>query len=357
MNANQLKEWLKEDTSRIEKLMESLGIHSIWRSSNDELRGAPPDTNNATSVSVNTETLFCTHYSTDIFRGDIFQLIEHFKKISFGDSFRFAKSVFGLSGKFVKEDKVDPLHVFKKLRKGHSKVITNLDELEVPKFGNEALSEFVILPHIKLFHEGITTQTQELFRIGYDPNQDRIIFPHFYYSDKNAVVGITGRTLRGAVEMEEFKIPKYWNYIKGYKKMYNLYGFSHNIEYIIQDGLLVIFEAEKSVLKEASMTRNQGHGVSTGGHELSAVQAQIILQNTPADVEIVLAYDKDVMMMKDEDGKDIGEEFLIKQCSKLSKYRKTSYIFDKYNILGKTDSPVDKGVKIWNYLLKYRTQL
>src|SRR5690606_9701134 len=135
-------------------------------------------------------------------------------------------------------------------------------------------------------------------------------------------------------EMDDFKIPKYFNFIKGYKKMYNLYGFSHAVQNLEESKMLVIFEAEKSTQKQFSMTRNKGYSCSVGGHELSDIQVQIILQNTPADTEVVIAFDKDVMLMKDDDGKDIGEEHLINTCRKISKYRKASYIWDTYNILG-----------------------
>lgn len=355
MNSNQLKDYLREDIERIERVLEAIGISDVWRTGS-ELRGAPPNSRNHTAVSVNCDTLYCKHYSAEVFRGDIFQLIQHFRKEDFSSSFRFVLSLFGLSGKFVKEEKKDPLAMFKQIRKKNH-IITNLNEIEVPKFGLETLEDFAILPHLNLFYEGITTQTQEIFKVGYDPINDRIIFPHFSYDDINAIVGLTGRTLRSPEEMEQFKIPKYWNYIKGYMKMYNLYGFSHSLPYIIENNMLIIFEAEKSVQKQWSMTRNQGFSASVGGHELSQVQVQIILQNTPADVEVVIAFDRDVQDMKDDDGKPIGEEFLINTCNKISKYRKTSYTWDTYDLLGEKDSPIDKGVRVWNHLLKYRKTL
>lgn len=357
MNAQQFKEYLSEDIERIETLLDAVGCHQIWRAGS-EVRSAPPNGSNHTAVSVNVDTLFVKYYREgETFYGDIFQLMGLFRNEGFKESFKFALGLFGLSGKFVKDNRIDPIARLKAIRK-QTKIITDIKELEIPKFGYEALSDFVLLPHMQLFYEGITPQTQEIFKVGYDYKQDRIVFPHFSFDDINSVVGITGRTLRSSEEMKQFKIPKYYNYIKGYKKMYNLYGFSHNIEFIIKDGLLVIFEAEKSVQKESSMTRNQGHGVSTGGHELSEIQVSIILQNTPPDTEIVIAYDKDVMTMKHEKtGEPIGEQFLIDTCKKISRFRKTGYIWDTYNILGEKDSPVDKGVKVWNYLLKYRKKV
>lgn len=354
MNAKEFKEYIKEDIERVEKVLESAGCHKIWRS-RDEIRSAPPDGENHTSISVNIDTLYCQHYKEGSpFRGDIISLVQTLRNESFSSAFRFLKSVFGISSKFDKSSvKADPLSLFKGIRRG-KKDNTDIKDIDVDMFGREALADFVMLPHINLFYEGITTQTQEVFNVSYDPLTDRIVFPHFHYSSKDIVVGMTGRTLRSDEEMKQFKIPKYWNFIKGYKKMYNLYGFSHNIEFIVRDGLIIIYEAEKSVMKESSMTRNEGHGVAVGGHELSPQQVQIILQNTPADVEVVIAFDKDVMTMKDDDGEDIGEQYLIDTCKRFSKYRKASYIFDTYNILGEKDSPVDKGVKIWNHLLKYR---
>lgn len=353
MNAEQLKEWLKEDLERIEKLLELSGCQHIWRTGG-EIRSTTPDGTNATAVSVNTDTLYCHIYRSKApFGGDILSLIQHFRKENFGQTVKYIKSVFGLSSGYSKVEKVDPLAVFKKIRR-KNRIITDISELEIEKFGMEKLSDYILMPHISLFHEGITLQTQEIFKVGYSPTTDRIIFPHFSYDDINAVVGITGRTLRSKEEIEEFQIPKYFNFIKGYKKMYNLYGFSHSAPNLEESKMLVIFEAEKSVQKQWSMTRNKGYSSSVGGHELSDIQVQIILQNTPHDTEIVIAFDKDVMMMKDEDGKDIGEQYLIDTCNKIAKYRKVSYIFDTYNILGEKDSPVDKGVKIWNHLLKFR---
>ena len=360
MTGEQLKSYLKEDIERIEKVLEESGGHRIWRSSSEEIRCAPPFSENHTAVSVHTDTLYCTVYQAgETWNGDILGLVQKFRDESFSETFRFVRSIFGLSGKYVEEKKkIDPLASFKKIRK-KSKIITSLSELDIEKFNDSKLDGFVMMPHISLFKEGITPQTAEHLNLGFDPVQSRIIFPHYNYDSKEDIVGITGRTTYGEAEMQEFKIPKYFNYIKGYKKMYNLYGFSHSLPFVIENGMLVIFEAEKSVAKLNSMTRNKGFGASTGGHVLSDIQVQIILKYTPPDTEIVIAYDSDVMRMMDEDDKEkhIGEQYLIDTCHKVSKYRKTSYVYDKHNILGDREAPIDRGVKIWNHLLKYRKEV
>ena len=91
-----------------------------------------------------------------------------------------------------------------------------------------------------------------------------------------------------------------------------------------------------------------GYSVSIGGHEISEMQKNFIIKNTTEDTEIIIAFDKDIM--KDE-------SYLVNHCRMFSKYRKTSYVYDKYNIIGEKDSPIDCGYKRWAYLLKHRINI
>lgn len=354
MDANGIKAYLKGDFDKIEKLLDSIGCHKIWESSRGkEIRCASPDGSNKTAISVKMETLSATYFSdkgTSNEITDIISLVGYFKKYNFKDTMRYITSLFGLSKSGFKQ-KEDQLSHFKKHKRKKS---VKLSEIEVEKFPKTMLNNFINLPHYELFKEGIVPQVQEQFNICYDDKLDRILFPHFSFDNKDEIVGISGRTLASKQMIEEFEIPKYWNYIKGYKKMYNLYGFSHNIEYIKESKMLIVFEGEKSVLKNATQRCGKGIAVAVGGHSLSDVQVKIIMQYTPPDTEIVIAYDKDVMTMKDDDGKHIGIEFLEKTCSMISPYRKVSYIYDKHDLLSEKDAPVDKGLKVWQYLLKYR---
>lgn len=357
LNAQDLKDFLSGKTELIEKLLESVGCHSIWYSSEDEIRCASADSTNKTSVVVNTSNLYATHYKEgESVKGDIITLIQHFRKEDFLSSLIYIKSILGIQGGKSRKKTVNPLSEFQSIRKKSSK-ITSLADLDIKKFDKKSLDRFVMQSHINLFYEGILDSTCRLFEVGYDPVMDRIIFPHFNYDDKDVVVGISGRTTLGEDEIKNFNIPKYFNYIKGYQKMSNLYGFSHAIKHANKNKMLIIHEAEKSTLKHFVHKRNEGFSVSTGCHELSPVQVMIILEYTDPDTEIVLSYDKDVMTMKDEDGKLIGEEFLINLLEPLSKFRRTSYVFDKFNILGEKEAPIDRGVKVFDYLIKYRTKM
>ena len=77
------------------------------------------------------------------------------------------------------------------------------------------------------------------------------------------------------------------------------------------------------------------------GHSISDEQVRIIIG---IDVrEIVIAMDKDI---------DIEE--IWHMCEKFYGIRKVSYIYDKYDLLNKKDSPADADNKIYNFLFQYR---
>lgn len=354
MDANGIKDYMRHDFDKIERLLESIGCHKIWESSRGrEVRCASPDGTNKTSISIKMDSLKASHYSSGEKIGtDIIGLVGHFKKYSFPESLRYISAFFGLS-KGTFKAKEDHLSHFKKHKKKTGSGV-KLSEIDVEKFPKTMLNNYIQLPHYELFKEGIVPQVQEQYNICYDDKLDRILFPHFSFDNKDEIVGIAGRTLASKEMMDNFDIPKYWNYIKGYMKMYNLYGFSHAIEHIKKQKCMVIFEAEKSVLKLATFEKGEGYGTAVGCHELSDVQVKIIIQLTPPDTEIVIAFDKDVMTMEDEEGKHIGVEFLEKTCKKLTPYRKVSYIYDKYDILEEKSSPIDEGIKKWEYLFKHR---
>lgn len=356
LNAHEFKDYLLQDDSRIIKLLESLGCHSFWRTG-EEIRCAPEGSENKTAISVRlSKGLSTRHYRlSNDFSGDILGFVQESQGASFKESFSYCLGLFGLSKSFTPTKINDKLSFFKSVR-GSYKKVQDLDDIEIETFGLYKLQEYISGLHINLFYEGILQETAELFRLGVDDRKNRIIFPHFAYNSTNRIVGITGRTLYSEEDMRQFDIPKYWNYIKGYKKMFNLYGFSHALEYAIKNKMLVIFEAEKSVLKNFSQQRNKGFSCAVGGHELSEQQVQIILRNLPRDVEIVIAFDKDIMKeyVLDEKGEKTDELFLERVCSKFPSSSKVSYIVDENNLLGDKDSPIDKGYKVFNELLDQR---
>ena len=135
-------------------------------------------------------------------------------------------------------------------------------------------------------------------------------------------------------------IPKYFGVI-GYPKSMNLYGLYENYEEIQRRGKVVILEGEKSTLKLRSM--GYPIGVALGGHEISREQIKILIG---LNVDIIFALDK-----------DIDKQVSIDMCKEFKGIRNAYYIDDKYDILGEKDAPVDKGLKVWQYLYKNKVKV
>lgn len=231
----------------------------------------------------------------------------------------------------------NPLEIFENIRK---KSNTNTKENYELKFYDESIldqSHYIKLPYIGFVREGILPQVQEEFNVMYDTERNRILFPHRYWSN-GELLGIFGRTANKYYDI--LRIPKYYGVLP-YPKSLNLYGLYENYKSIQEQGYVIVFEGEKSVLK----AKSYGYpvGVSLGGHQLSQEQTRILIG---LDVDIIFALDKDV-----------NEEVSVNMCNEFKGIRNAYYIYDKYGLLGKKDAPIDKGYKIFKYLLKYRKKV
>ena len=123
-----------------------------------------------------------------------------------------------------------------------------------------------------------------------------------------------------------------------YIKTQNLYALNLNKQYILENGIVIVVESEKSVMKLDMY--GFPYAVSVGCHNISDFQKKLLIS---LRCEVVIAFDKDV-----------EEEHILETCKQFSKYTKVSYIKDEYNLLKEKDSPVDRGYKKWCILLKYR---
>lgn len=354
MDAKELKIYLLEDPERVETVLEHYDYSMFWRSG-DEIRCAPPNSENKTACSVRlTEELYSSLYTNEGFHGDIYGMISKTSKESFSNVIKTIKAMFGIAstGKFVKKQDLFS-NVNKYLRKG-----SRSDTFENVKHDATILNKFVDLPHSSFLKEGIAPEVLKTFRVGYDPLKDRITIPHFDWEEHDKIVGISGRTTLSAEDSKLLNVPKYWHYIKGFMKTHNFYGWNQACKFVNEEKKLIIFEAEKSVLKQVTRDLDRRcFSVSVGGHTISEAQVNFILTHTDPDTEIIIAFDKDVMDMTDDLGNEIGEQFLKDICMQIKPYRKTSYIWDGFGLLEGTDSPIDRNVKIWRALLKYRRQL
>lgn len=269
--------------------------------------------------------------------GDIITIVMDIKEIGFRDALRLMHNILDLPFTMnykPEQKKYNPLEVFKRV-----KSYCNGKEYEFKTYDDSVLNDinYTRLPHIDLIKEGISPKVQEEFGITYCGRQNRILFPHRHWSS-GEILGIFGRT---TVEIYDILgIPKYFGVI-GYPKSMNLYGLYENYEEIIKSNAVIIVEGEKSVLKLKSM--NYGNAVALGGHELSLEQQKILIS---LNTDIIFALDK-----------DLDKQISIDMCKEFKGIRNTYYIDDKFDILGEKDAPVDKGLKVWNYLFKNKIKV
>lgn len=348
MQAKELKEYISQDEDRLFSVLQASGFHDIWKASSGEIRCATPHGDNKTGVMIKVDPdLYTAIFSSD-YSGDLLGAIQEVMDTTFSDVIVFVHNVLGIATNSQSKTKIDPLGELKGLA---AKKIKR-DRKSNKKYSEAELGAFIHLPYKTLIEEGISPKVLDQFNICFDPKLNRIIFPHYDWEENDRIVGIKGRTIQTKEELELTGTPKYWNYLTGYKKSHNIYGYNITKQYISAYSNIILFEGEKSVLKEYTFNKGKGCSVALGGHSISNEQVNFILRNVPLDCEIIIAFDKDVMTKEEE-----GEQFLIKEAMKFRPFRKVSYIFDKYNLLDEKDSPIDKGFKVWQYLMKYRKEV
>ena len=342
MTATELKKYIYEK-KKIEFVLEKIGCGNIVYHNNKDYYSCSNaiggDCNNPSAINIkNNKNLNYRNYTRDVSYDDgedLISLVQYNKQMDFIEAFKYLHDILGLQYSGYSKPKKkhdDSWFVFTRYASKRRKYSTN----DFNRFDESILSDFIPSIHIDLFREGIIAKTIKKFGIGYSYRWKRTIFPIRYWAD-GSLMGYNART--SVENYEEFNIKKYY-LTPGLKKEINLYGLWENYSSIKEANYITVFEAEKSVLKRDS--RMDSTCVALEGHFLSDEQVRIILGTGVQ--EIVIAMDKDVRI-----------EEVWSMCEKFYRIRKVSFIYDKWGILGKKDSPADASNKLYNFLFKYRT--
>lgn len=227
-------------------------------------------------------------------------------------------------------------------------------QVELKIYDNKILK---YLPHPRILpweKEGITREVMEYCGICYDPSAQGIVIPH--YDADNNLIGIRERTL--IKENEEYG--KYRPAIINYQ-MYNhplgfsLYGLNWAKNNISKIKKVIVVEGEKSVLKYMSWFGIDNNiMVAACGSNLTQYQVDLLL-NLGVE-EIVIGFDRQFKKIGDEEWKQWTNK-LKALNKKYSKYMNISFMFDKNNLLGYKDSPVDKDKETFLRLFYERVVL
>ena len=180
--------------------------------------------------------------------------------------------------------------------------------------------------------EGISRDSLDKFQVYYDSFSNRLVYPIRNLDGK--IVNIGGRILDPL--WKEKKLRKY-TYFAGWGEMNVIYGLFENYDEIIKRKEIIIFEGCKSVLLAYTWgIRNCGALLTS---HLNPQQMRLLAK---LGVRVVFALDKDVRIRDDHN------------ISKLKQYVNVEYLWDKEDLLNDKDSPVDKGLEVFNGLYEQR---
>ena len=311
----------------------------------------------------NTRLFRCyTECAGDAF--DIYDLTRRAMKIQRGEEWSLSRAVgyvaryFGIAGSDEEnfDNSQNQLHDWEILKnyQENSSISNNKKIVEFKEFDEKILEHFprpLITPWI---NEGITQEVMNARGICYDPANQGIIIPH--YDEKGALIGIRSRMLIKEEEVYGKYRPaiingKQYNHPLGFA----LYNLNNARDAMSMIGKAIVFEGEKSCLKYASIFgMDNDISVATCGSNL--LQHQVDLLQRFGAHEIIIAFDKQFKELGDEEHK--GWVKKLKEINKkYSPLVKISFMFDKWNLLGYKDSPIDKGPDIFLELFKKRVLL
>lgn len=351
MTTYELKKYLSAN-NRLLLLLKDIGCHHIVSHSGYISCGnIDGDNIGAINIYIDSNYLKVVNYTRSRYfddSADIYTLVQYNRKKqgysgNFYDVIIYIHNLFGLDiDNLYNHEKKEETHalssIFERLRNLSRRKLVDVEEL---KEINEV--DYVPYVHIDFFREGIIKKTIEKFGLCYSFKRQRTMIPLRYWSN-GKLLGYNGRT--SVKNANEFGIKKYY-ITSGYKKAYNLYGLWENKESIEKADYIVLYEAEKSVLKRDSL--GDSTGVALQGHDISYEQVRIILSLNVK--EVIIAMDN-----------DIPEEEIWYLCEKFYHYKKVSYICDKYQfsngkeikLLGEKDSPADAKNDVFKFMFDHR---
>ena len=117
----------------------------------------------------------------------------------------------------------------------------------------------------------------------------------------------------------------------------------------------IIFEGEKSPMLYASYFGEE-NDISVACCGSSLIQYQVKLLLDLGVEEIIIGFDKQFQEFNDDEHKKLVKN-LRNIHKKYGAYVHISYMFDKWDLLGYKDSPIDKGKETFLELFKRRVTL
>jgi DNA primase len=320
-----LKLYLVDNLDKLEELLTRIGLVHIRKCRNEYYSCGFSGSKRRDSIQVFLNSkLTVKVWSKNDKIEDIYGLVKYQMSCGFTDAINIVADVCAIK----RCGNIKKIDIF--MRK--PKEIKKEYKRHEPRILNEKCLDEFIEGECKIFSDdGISKETQRYYSIKFDSLNNRVVFPVRDYEGN--LITFKGRTLEK--DYIQKGIPKYLYYHR-FDGRYYLFGYYENYFEIKENEYLIVGESEKMPMQLHSYEiRNC---IATSKKRISVEQA---IELNKLNKKIVLAYDNDVT-----------EEEIKEECKKLK--GDVYYIKDSWGMLDKKDSPIDKGIDVWNFLYKHK---
>lgn len=277
------------------------------------------------SFSVRKETNSFYDFSSGI-GGNVLTFIRYYDKCGYAEAIEKLKNYSGVDGNVVSRKKLATVEVAKrfmppkKVQKQSKSTVLPDDYMERYEKRPDKLAVWE--------REGISKGSLDKFGVYYDSFSDRLVYP--IRNPDGKIVNVGGRTLDPT--WKEKGLRKY-TYFMAWGELKTIYGLAENMEGIREKGEIILFEGCKSVLLADTYGVHNTGAILTS--HLNPNQMKLLVS---LGCRVVFALDKDVCIRDDHNIK------------RLKQFVNVEYIWDKEDLLGDKDSPVDRGQDTWKKL-------
>lgn len=324
MDVASLKEYIyNEDLSK--QVLESIGCHHIVNHGDYISCGNKDGDNRNAIVLYLNESLTTINYTRTISKTkratDLIDLVMFAENLSFPEAMKFICNAVGIDYYDNDiEDIPESLQIIKMLQ-GMNTNAEPEDNTPLKPISEKILSYYISCGNIMFEDDNISLEVQQEFKIGYDPQSNRITIP--LYDSIGNLVGIKARLFK--YDLTESDPPKYM-FLHRCNKSRLLYGYFENKEYIKNSQSVYVVESEKAVQQCASY--GYRNVVATMGKTISKSQVELLVR---LDKKIILALDQDVEYEELVDIKNMFPEQVP-----------VYYIQDNEHLLKEKESPSDR---------------
>ena len=307
-------------------ILEYISQYTEFTEKNGEYWALSPFTDEKTpSFSVRKETNSFYDFSSGI-GGNVLTFIRYYDKCGYAEAIEKLKNYSGVDGNVVTRKKLATVEVAKrfmppkKVQKQSKSTVLPDDYMERYEKRPDKLAVWE--------REGISKGSLDKFGVYYDSFSDRLVYP--IRNPDGKIVNVGGRTLDPA--WKEKGLRKY-TYFMAWGELTTIYGLAENMEGIREKGEIILFEGCKSVLLADTYGVHNTGAILTS--HLNPNQMKLLVS---LGCRVVFALDKDVCIRDDHNIK------------RLKQFVNVEYIWDKEDLLGDKDSPVDRGQDTWKKL-------